>query len=173
MLSLTKALPTLPTVLVDMIESYLTLKDFINWRATHTQAYYDVEDLTQRKWVQFCGLVKLQQHSWFLNFLSQTYQCAECDQFDKSSPDAEAVQLCQYCFVLSGEGCACEGCKLPFFSINGETCAGCKLPFFSTNGETCAECDTFFCDDCNHAQKDMWINCQCLFCFSGLDNHNE
>lgn len=160
MLSLTHALGAMrmPEVLVTDVQSYLTLQDWKNWRVTSKQAFYDVEDAAKKKWVQFIGLTKDAEDSWFISLLNQTYECIECTNLDLGSVDSRAVQLCQFCFVYSCDAGACNVCQ---------------QPFFYNNGETCTECDTFYCDNCLTEHLDLCLTCDHLFCFHCLNEHNE
>lgn len=158
MLSLQNVLPRCPEVIVKNIQSYLSLESLRSWRATNKQALQDVEQLVHIKWMQFPKLVSFQQHTLWMQFLSQVYTCTNCLQYDMGAPDAEAAQLCQYCFVLEHDVGQCESCD---------------LPFFSDNGETCTECDQFYCDQCYQEFLQFCLTCSSLFCSDCLTDHLE
>jgi hypothetical protein len=161
MTSLTKAMPRVPEVLLENISSYLTPKDWMGWRATSKQAFHDVEKWTQKEWTKHSGLLKVPEHSWYLNFLTQTYECIECCKHDTGAPDPEAVQLCRYCFIYAAEGATCERCQ---------------LPYFTNNGEMCTECSLFYCEDCIDEGDhflDPCQNCDHVFCLDCLREHDD
>jgi hypothetical protein len=158
MLSLQNVLPRCPDVIIKHIQSYLTLDSLGAWRATNRQAYQDVEQLVHVKWIQFPKLVSVPQHSLWMQFLSQVYTCSSCFQYDTGAADAEAVQLCQYCFVMEHDVMQCESCT---------------LPFFLDNGETCTECDQFYCDQCYQEGLQFCLTCSFLFCSDCLTDHLE
>ena len=142
MVSLAKALPTVPEVLLEHISLYLTLKDLTGWRGTSKQAFQDVETMAKKEWVNFSGLVRVPERSWFLNFLSQTYECSNCYTFDTGTSDAKTVQLCRFCFVKSEPE-------------HVETCEACKLPFFIANGVLFIPYETFYCMRCISGRNDV------------------
>ena len=161
MLSLATAMPRVPDALVENMVSYLNLKDLSGWRAASKQAFRDVEKLVQQEWVKHSNLIKVTEHSWYLNFVTQTYKCIQCCNQDTGSPDAEAVQLCRYCFIYAAEGATCERCQ---------------LPYFTNNGEMCTECSLFYCEDCIDEGDhflDPCQNCNYVFCLDCLREHDD
>ena len=155
-------MPRVPEALFENISSFLSLKDWMSWRVTHKQAFRDVEEVAKKEWVKHSNLVKVEGHSWYLNFVTQTYECIECCNQDTGSPDAEAVQLCRYCFIHSSESSICTGCQLPYFTNNGEMCTECSL-FYCENCidegdhflEPCHTCNYVFCLDCLREHDDI------------------
>ena len=152
---------TIPEVLLENISSYLSIKDLRGWRGTNKQAFKDVELKIQKEWEKHLGLLFLPEHSWFCNFLTQTYECTECLGHDTGSQDAKTVQLCRYCFVVATEARICETCQ---------------LPFFMSNGEMCTECYLFYCEECIDAGEHFLEPCPLcgsVFCLDCLREHND
>ena len=154
-------MPRVPDALFGTISAFLTMKDWMGWRATSKQAFGDVETLAQQEWVKHSNLTKIAERSWYLNFMTQTYECIECCRHDTGSQEAKAVQLCRYCFVQA---------------VEASLCGTCQLPFFSNNGEMCIECDLFYCEDCiddgNHF-LDPCRTCTSVFCLDCLREHHD
>lgn len=162
MQSLIQAL-TLPEVVVQMIQSYLNVGAYRNWRLTNKQAYQDVEDHVSKVMKNFQKRVVVIQFkirpirfdiatnkSNFLSFLSQTYRCEKCNAYEFPVNDTlEMVQLCEGCFDDD---------------LDTETCSNCQHSFLPEEGDTCLECSDFYCEECSQEGIQYCVGCREPFC---------
>ena len=154
------ALPLLPACVVRHVLDFLELRDLAAWRGTSKQEFAYVEHRTKEQWKLFKRLQKFEEHSWFLDFMSQTYLCETCGKRGSGSPDAEALQLCEHCFIADVE--------------DATYCEACNMSFFVNTGEVCVQCDWTVCPDCaTYGEMQQCSQCLELFCVSCLEEHED
>lgn len=154
------AMPVLPTCVVRHVLDFLELQDLAAWRRTSKQEFAYVEHRTKEQWKGFRSLQRFETHSWFLDFMSQTYLCETCGMRSSGSPDAESLQLCDYCFIQTVE--------------EATYCEVCDMSFFMNTGEVCVECEWTVCPDCStHGELRQCSQCLELFCVSCIEEHED
>jgi hypothetical protein len=168
MFSLSTAVPLLPAYVVGHVQEYLEIKDYVGWRVTSKQAFQDVEELTKEQWKRLPDhesrfLSKFEMHSWFLDYLSQSYTCNDCGKRQAANPEWEELHLCMTCFAKHPGVNVCQGNE-------------CNTLCFAGTDECheCAGCSFVLCEDCFPDGGMQWCDlCNELFCFQCLIDHRE
>ena len=139
----------LPEDVLRLVQSYFTVSENNNSRATNKQSLEDVDHLAF-KHMQVLeerhsgDLFELnQRQTLFKTLLEQTYVCRTCQEWEHVSLKKETRRtgVCKACYKQMTIH-ECEGCNLVVDCF-----------------ESCAECRAFFCDSC--AENSLVSTCDC------------
>ena len=152
---------TLPQDVLRLVQSYFTVQEYKNWRATRKESLKDVDQLAFEHMQDLedkhgCNLFEVnEKQTLFKTLLEQTYVCRACQEWEHVSLKKETrfTGLCEACYKQMRLH-ECEGCNL-------------LVDCF----ERCAECRAFFCDNC--ADNSLVSTCDCCcghLCHNCVEN---
>ena len=139
----------LPQDVLRLAQSYFTVLEYKNWKATSKESLEDVEQLAYEHMQEVevrhganLFTVNVKQ-TLFKTLLKQTYVCCKCDEWEHVDLKKETRRtgLCKDCYKQMTIH-ECEGCNH-------------LVDCF----ESCAECRAFFCGSC--AENSLVSTCDC------------
>lgn len=167
--------------IIGLIGEYLDIESLGNWRATHKQAFYEVEMLVRKK-VFLLEQTSCQQFiqeptgfllgsAWF-QFRVNVYKCKQCHRYESCTPcqhsimqvectEAEELGLCTDCFIDNTDVICCFYCHIYTSNTNSARCYNCHSHVCLDCDDLiapCFGCDEVFCDQCRLGN--YCLNCQ-------------